>query len=252
MRERNPFFSQLKGTWAVTLKDINIYYLKAPVLIYGLIFPCFLFLAFFLGRGAPFTSLLPVVVALAIFFTSSSVGPIIIPWETRLRTLERLISCPVSLEFVLLGDVLAGFLFGTGITLVLLFVSIPFVGVGLKSLVILTAGITLSSFCFSSLGILFSSPATDNPSNIMMLANLVRLPLIFISGTFIPVDKLPALGRLIARFSPLTYTVDILRYNFHQQHQFHVVFSLSVLFIFTVIFLFSGMILHKRNLSNRF
>ncbi len=252
MKEKNPLFRQLNGAWAVTLKDINIYYLKAPVLIYGLIFPCFLFLAFFLGKSAPFAALLPAVIAIAVFFASSSVGPIITPWETRQRTLERLISCPVSLEFILLGDMLAGFLFGLGVTLALSLFSIPFLAAGLKSPLILIVGITLSSLCFSSLGILLSSAATDNPSNIMMLSNLVRLPLVFISGIFIPFNKLPGLGRLIARFSPLTYTVDILRYSFHQQHQFSISLSLGILFIFTVIFLSLGMILHKRNLSDRF
>ena len=252
MKERNPLFSQIKSAWAVALKDINIYYLKAPVLIYGLIFPCFLFLAFFLGKDMPFTALLPAVIAIAIFFASSSVGPIITPWETRLRTLERLISCPVSLEFILLGDMLAGFLFGAGISFVLLLISIPFVAAGLNSPIILIVGVALSSLCFSCLGILLSSPATDNPSNIMMLSNLVRLPLVFISGIFIPFSRLPGLGKLIARFSPLTYTVDILRYNFQQDHQFHIAFSLSILFIFTVIFLSLAMILHKRNLSHRF
>ncbi len=252
MKEKNPLFSQIKSAWAITKKDINIYYLKAPVLIYGLIFPCFLFLAFFLGKNMPFTSLLPVVLAIAVFFTSSSVGPIITPWETRLRTLERLISCPVSLEFILLGDALASFLFGVGVTLVLFLFSIPFVLIGLKSLIILIAGVTLSSLSFSCLGILLSSPATDNPSNIMMLSNLVRLPLVFISGIFISFNKLPGLGKLIARFSPLTYTVDILRYSFHEEHQFPIGFSLGILFISTAIFLFLGMILHKRNLSYRF
>ena len=252
MKKRSLILSQIKSAWAITKKDIFIYYLKSPVLIYGLIFPFFLFFAFFLGKNVPISSLLPAVLAVTVFFTSSSVGPIIAPWETRMRTLERLISCPVSIGFILLGDILAGFLFGAVISLGLFIVSMPFLTVGFRNPIVLTAAIILSSFCFSCLGILLSSPATDTPSNIMMLSNLIRMPVVFISGIFIPFDKLPALGRLVARLSPLTYTVDILRYNFYEEHQFGVAFNLGALFIFAVICLFLGVLLHKRNLPRRF
>ena len=252
MKRRNLILNQVKSAWAITKKDIFIYYLKSPVIIYGLIFPFFLFFAFFLGKNVPVSSLLPAVIAVTVFFTSSSVGPVIVPWETRARTLERLISCPVSLGFILLGDILAGFIFGAVITLGLFLISVFFLAVSFKGLIILIAAIALSSFCFSCLGILLSSPATDNPSNIMMLSNLIRMPAVFISGIFISFDKLPALGKLIARISPLTYTVDILRYNFYEEHQFGVAFSLGVLFIFAVAFLSLGIVLHKRNLFRRF
>jgi hypothetical protein len=45
--------SQLRRSLAVAEKDIRIYYLKGPVLIFGIIFPMFLFLAFSVGRSIP-------------------------------------------------------------------------------------------------------------------------------------------------------------------------------------------------------
>ena len=243
---------QFKSIWTIVVKDTFIYYFKAPVIIYGLIFPGFLFLAFFLGKNVPFGSLLPSVLALTLFFTSSSVDPMIIPWETRTHTLERLVSSPISLEFILWGDIIASFLFGLVITLVLLIFALAFFPGGLVNIPVLLTTIILSGFCFSSLGILLSAPATDNPSNIMMLSNMVRLPLVFISGIFIPCDKLPALGKIIARFSPLTYSVDLLRSISGKEHIFSPVFSLIALLIFTVCFLFLAMFFHKRNLSKRF
>jgi len=38
--------SQLRRSLAVAEKDIRIYYLKAPVVIFGILFPMFLFMAF--------------------------------------------------------------------------------------------------------------------------------------------------------------------------------------------------------------
>lgn len=252
MEKKNATLSQFKSAWAICKKDVLIYYIKAPVLIYGLLFPFFLFLAFAIGRDISFESLLPTVLGLSIFFTSSSVGPIIAPWETRMRTLEKLISCPISLEFILLGDILAGFFYGMGVTLFFLIFLIPFSVFILENLFILALGIILSNLCFSCLGILLSSPPTDNPSNIMILSYLVKFPLIFISGVFLPINKLPSLGRSIAKFSPLTYTVDLLRYSSGKDHIYSASFCLIVLLTFTVVFLYSGIFLHKRNLPKRF
>jgi ABC-2 type transport system permease protein len=45
----------------------------------------------------------------------------------------------------------------------------------------------------------------------MLLLNLVRLPMMFISGIFIPINQLPTWGRVIAWCSPVSYAVDLLR-----------------------------------------
>jgi len=45
--------------FAIARKDAKIYYLKAPVLIYGILFPICLFFAFVIGRGMPPERLLP-------------------------------------------------------------------------------------------------------------------------------------------------------------------------------------------------
>ena len=49
----------------------------------------------------------------------------------------------------------------------------------------------------------------------MSMLNLVRLPLIFISGVFIPLSSLPGWGQAVAFFSPLTYTSDLIRFGYN-------------------------------------
>ena len=49
---------------------------------------------------------------MSLFFTSSSVGPLIVPWEKQQGTFERLLSYPVSISTIVLGDMIAGALFG--------------------------------------------------------------------------------------------------------------------------------------------
>jgi len=148
---------ELQGIYAIAKKDVRIYYLKGPVLIFGILFPFFLFLAFSVGRNLPPHALVPGMISLTIFFTSSSVTPVIAPWERRTKTFERLISTPVSLHSVLIGDILSGLLFGIFLVLIPIILGILLFGVGIISVNALIISIPLSAFCFASLGTLFSA-----------------------------------------------------------------------------------------------
>jgi ABC-2 type transport system permease protein len=75
----------------------------------------------------------------------------------------------------------------------------------------LVLGLLLGALAFAALGVLLAARSTDTPSEVMMLSNLVRLPLIFVSGVLVPIDRMPAWGRWIAPLSPLTYAADLLR-----------------------------------------
>ena len=48
----------------------------------------------------------------------------------------------------------------------------------------------LTAFCFATLGTLFAAYPTENVGEVMSMLNTVRLPLIFISGVFIPISTL--------------------------------------------------------------
>ena len=198
----------LRPAWVIAKKDIRIYYLKGPVLIFGVLFPVCLFLAFAIGRSVPPAGLVPGLVAITLFFTTSSVSPAIAPWETQARTLERLLCAPLSIPAILAGDVLASYLFGSALSLVPVALGLLLFGASVAHLAALAAGFLVSGACFAILGVLLSSPPTDKPSEIMMLSNLVRLPLIFFSGVFLPLDAMPAWGQWIASISPLTYCTE--------------------------------------------
>jgi ABC-2 type transport system permease protein len=242
--------SQLVRALAIAEKDIRIYYLKGPVLIYGILFPVFLFLAFVLGRGMPVDFLISGLLSMTLFFTATAVSPVILPWEGRERTLERLISAPVSIPAILLGDALASFLFGIIVSFVpLAFVSL--VGIRIQSPGVLAAAILLSAFCFSYLGMLFSTPPTNVPSNVMMITNLVKFPLVFISGIFIPIEQMPFWGRTISLVSPLTYLTDLTRYSIQGTSYYPIQLDFVAIVFFTVIFVALSMIIHIRNMPKR-
>jgi energy-coupling factor transporter ATP-binding protein EcfA2 len=51
---------------------------------------------------------------------ASSIGPLITPWEKQAGTYERLLSFPVSINTIILGDSAAGMIFGIMINVVVL------------------------------------------------------------------------------------------------------------------------------------
>ena len=237
----------LRGILVVTEKNIQIYYTKPPIIIFGLLFPLFMFLAFYLGKEVDFQMFFPRLLAMFLFFIASSVGPLITPWEKQAGTYERLLSFPVNINTIILGDSAAGMIFSIMINLVVLAAGLIFLNYSLNIL-LLIAGILLGSFCFSSLGVLLASPSVPNPSYIMMLSSLIRFPLIFISGIFIPIENLHGIGRVLSYISPITYLVDIFNYSFTGQYHISIIMDFTALLISSVIFIYGANKLHKRNL----
>lgn len=242
---------QLQRSFAVAKKDVWIYYAKGPVMVFGLIFPLFLLIAFTIGRNMTVKELFPGLMGMAIFFTSTAVGPAILPWEARSKTLERLVSSPVEVWALLLGDVFASFVFGLLISIMPLAVAV-LMGVEVVHLLVFCLGMILATFCFASLSILLSVyPPTDVPATVMMLSSLVRFPLVFISGVFVPVEEMPAWGQTIASASPLTYFIDLARYSTTGISYYSLPIDLAVLVVSTLLFLVVSIKLHERFLPQR-
>jgi energy-coupling factor transporter ATP-binding protein EcfA2 len=84
------------------------------------------------------------------------------------------------------------------------------------------------------------------PSNVMMLSSLVRFPLIFISGIFIPLADLPPAAQAVSFFSPLTYLADGLNSAMGQQPVIPLAVDIAVLAGFTIVFLLAANFILKR------
>lgn len=241
---------QLRRAVVIAWKDIRIYYSKGPVVIFGILFPVFLFLAFMVGRDLSVDFMMPGLLGMILFFTATAISPAVAPWETQARTLERLISCPVTVPTIILGDVLASFAFGLAISLVPILVGLA-IGIAVSQPVVFAVAIVLGAFCLSSLGLIFSAAPTSMPSTIMMLSALVKFPIVFISGIFIPLAQLPAWGRGIAYISPLTYFTDIARHSIQGQSYLPITIDLLALAGFTVLFIVLAMKLHQQTMPKR-
>jgi len=247
----NSFMEQFKRSLVVAEKNIKIYYSKGPVIVFGLVFPLFLALAYVIGRNVPLKEILPGLIGMTTFFTATSVGPSIVPWETRSKTLERLLCCPVALWTIIVGDMLSSFIFGLVISVVPL-VLIQILGIELLNFVLLIFGLVFANICFAAFSVLLSAyPPTDVPSTTMMLSSLVKFPLVFISGVFIPVDQLPPWGTAIASISPLTYYIDMVRHLFLGNGFYPLTVDFLAVVAFMLAFTFAAIKLHERTLAKR-
>jgi ABC-2 type transport system permease protein len=230
--------------WAIAEKDIRIYYAKAPSLMFGILFPVSLFLSFVIGRNMPVDKAIPVLVAQTLLFASSSIGPITIPLERRIRTFERFLSAPVSLRTVLFGKMTAGFIFGMVISTIPILMSVIFFDSQLINPISLTLGMILSALGFAAMGIMFAFLPGQGPGQVMMPLNFVRIPLLFVSGVFIPVKELPPIGQIVSMFSPLTHSIELVRYGLGGEIFFSPMLSIVILFLYLVIFMFLGIRFH--------
>jgi ABC-2 type transport system permease protein len=240
------FRNDLLGAWAIAKKDLVIYYLKPNIYMSGLLFPVFMLLAFAVGKNAPVATLIPGLISITSLFSASSIEPVSIPIERRTKTFDRLLAAPVSLFALVLGESVSGLLFSGSICLMLFVGAELLLHTGVLSLAVLLAGIALSCFTFATMGTVFAAYPTENVGEVMSLLNLVRLPLIFISGVFIPLEEMPAWGRAVAGISPLTYGNDLIRYGFDGTTHFGVAADVLLLLAFIAVFLLLGNFLYKK------
>ena len=237
-----------RGVLAIAEKNMRIYYWRGPVVVFGLLFPFLMFFTYFIGRNLDLVAFFPGFLAMMLFFTSSSVGPLIIPWEKREKTYERLLSLPVILESIILGDIVSGMVFGLLITGIVWVVSLVLLHLPLASLLVLAVAFLTGAIAFAALGTVFASMATDVPSNVMMLSSLVRLPLIFVSGIFIPLSQLEGWAFVLTSLSPLTYLVDLFHAAVTGDAMYPPVADALVLVIVIVLFILLAKTIQARNL----
>jgi len=246
---RARLWRQAHAAYVIAKKDAIIYYLKPPVISFGIVFPLFFYLAFAAGRSVPARAMVPGIVAMALFFTASAIGPLVTPWERQARTFERLATSPASLEAILCGDILAGMAFGALLSLVPLLLG-TCLAAHVGNAGCLFFGIVLGALAFSSMGVLMAAPPTNAPSQIMMLSSLVRLPLIFISGVFVPHAEMPVWGQWLSPLSPLSYSADLIRVGFGAAPYFPVPLDIAALVGFALLFLAAARYIHRLTRDN--
>ncbi|TFG07770.1 MAG: ABC transporter permease [Promethearchaeota archaeon] len=242
---------QIKRSFAITQKDLKIYYNKGPVVIQGIFLPIMLFFAFTIGRSIISIYIVSGLMAMILFMTSTSIGPVVFPWETRAKTLERLIACPISIKTILLGNIWSSFIFGFIFSFVPLILGVIIFGLWYSiNIFIIIPGIILAALAFSSFSLILSVPPTETPANTMILTILIKFPLLFLSPLFMPIQSAP-----YSIISPVTYFIDIINVGLGEESAFGaygLLIDFGILLLFGFFFLFLSFFLHEKVLQKRF
>ena len=239
-------WDELAQIWTVASKDVRVYYLTPPMIMFGLLMPFFLFFSFSIRRGMGPAAGLARLLALNTFFTASSAGPVIIPLERRARTYDRLLVAPMSLVSLLLGKTLVGAFFAVSVALVSLvgglLLHVPVAHLGWVIL-----GVMLVSGSFAAFGLIFGSFPSSSVGGIMMPSTLLRWPLLFISGIFIPLEEMSPWARALSYISPLTYAQDLMNHAVLDRGVIPLVVDVVVLLLSVGLFLIPAIKLHHRS-----
>jgi len=200
----------LRGIFYIALKDLRAYYFKPPNISWGIMFPFAFILAFAIRNPGDLRQLVPGLLGLTLLFGTSSMEAIVIVFEKRIGSLERLLLAPVRLPALLAGKLLGGMTFGLTVTAVVLLVALTVFGAGSVNWPLLALALLLAAAAFSALGA-FVSVAVREVFEAQTLANFVRFPMMFLGGIFVPLTSMPPALRVVARALPLTYAVEALR-----------------------------------------
>jgi ABC-2 type transport system permease protein len=226
----------LRGIYYIAIKDMKTYYLKPPAVSWGIAFPLAWILAFYLRNPQDFRELVPGLIAMTVLFSTTAAEAVVINFELRLGSLERLLLAPISLSAVLLGKILGGVIFGFMMTAIVTLGTVFILGLQVNA-PFLVLIIILSLFAFSSLGALLCVLVKE-VFEAQTLLNLPRFVMIFLCGVVYPVSALPPAVKHFAYVLPLTYTVDGVQQSLGSVQSSNIILDIFVLIAFTLALIF--------------
>ncbi len=244
----------IKRILILSKKNITLYIKKGPVLIFGLMFPFFMTLSWVIGRDISLNQVFIGIIAMTSFFTATAISPVVLPIETREKSLEKIISSPISLNEILLGITLASTLYSmiiTSIISVIFMLMFSIVFNSLITILLMFLGIGLMSILGSLLGLLIAANPTDMTSDVMIIVNLIKFPLLFISGIFVSLQAVPLNLVVISFLSPITFLTDLLRFCVGGNNFFMVQFDILMLFVWIIALFILNYLFHKKTMPKR-
>ncbi len=204
--------SQITRALFISRKDVESYYGKPPLITWGLMFPAVLMLALYVKNPATYLIVAPGIVGMTMLFGNTSMAAIVITWEKRSGTLQRLLLAPVTARTIVLGKAASAAAYGAATSLVLTLGLVLVLKMPMVRPDCFAAGVVLGAGTFALLGLTVAVRVRE-VFEAMTLLNFFRFPLLFISGVFMPLRDLPVWARPIAMVSPLTHVVELLRFG---------------------------------------
>jgi lipooligosaccharide transport system permease protein len=164
------------------------------------------------------------------------------------RTWEAILNTPISLDDVVLSEILwaatKSLMSGVAVLVVIWLLGLSH---SLMSLWMIPLAL-LIGLSFAAIGLIMTAlaPAYDF---FMYYFTLVITPMMLICGVFFPVTQLPESIQIVAGVLPLTHAVDLARPLMNGNVPASALFHISVLLAYTLIGFYVSLVLFRRRLS---
>lgn len=193
--------------------------------------------------GLPYISfLIPGLITMASLNQSYGISQEINITRFYFHVFDEFLIAPVSHTEIVLGEAFYG-IFKASISIVLILLYSMLFGVKLIWNPIFFPAIFLHTFLFATLGITMAMIVRDHGSQ-ATVNTFVITPMIFLCGTFFPVDKLPTVFKAVVHILPLTYSTKVIRASLTGGAIDYV--NVAVITTFAVVFFFTALWALKR------
>lgn len=208
----------MRGFLAVYLRELLIIWHRLPRMLLSFsVSPTLYLIAFGFGlgkhltvKGRPYLEfLVPGVVAAASMMQGFGINVEINVARFYLRIFEEFQAAPISKWAYVLGEVLGGVTRALLSTLVILAIT-ALAAVKLHLGPVFFLGVFLNAFIFASLGVT-SAMVIRSHADQALVTNFIITPMVFLGGTFFPVEGLPAWARVPLKLLPLTHASHLIR-----------------------------------------
>jgi len=208
----------VRGTWAVFYRELMFYRRRGVrTVLSAIIHPGLFLLAFGygIGRGATVNGMSYLSFLLPGLITMSSMNQAYgISLEVHIsryyfKVFEEYLIAPIGRWEIVAGEVLYGVCKGL-IPVVFLMGYSMVVGLGLTLTPSFLFCLGLHLLSFALLGFIVAM-AVESHADQAAFSTFVMVPMIFLSDTFYPIDKMPLLAKYIGYLSPLTYSTKLIR-----------------------------------------
>ncbi len=228
------------------LRQIKKYLRTKSRIIGSLGQPLLFMLAFGFGFGPVFAKagegdylkfLVPGIIAMTIVFMAVFSGLEII-WDRQFGFLKEMLVAPVGRMKIMFGRCLGGATVASFQGLIVLIISL-FIGFRPDSIWAVVSSLFfmfIIAFIFTLFGTGVACLLKDFYA-FQLIINFLIMPLVFLSGTFFPVNGLPKALEFIVKINPLSYGVDAIRSSLVGLGHFNIFNSLLVLSGITLVFL---------------
>lgn len=158
------------------------------------------------------------------------------------KTFEEYLLAPINQWEIVAGEAIYGIIKGLLSALIIIVISL-FLNIKLSLNVMFWSVMFLHLLAFSLLGIIIAL-IVKNHGDQFAFNTFIITPMIFLSGTFFPIDKMPLIVKYFAYIFPLTYSNELIRGSLLNRGIN--IYHLIILLIFCAVLFFTALRIVKK------